>query len=164
MARYGVTYQAVCQAAQQLAQQGRQPTVEQVRLILGTGSSTTIANHLRQWHSHQKLTPELAGKEHIPNELLSVVKELWEKTLINVHQTVASMGKFSQPEYDDLKKECEKYKLNNQRWQKLFEQWQNEKKRLDHEVENLKQQNEKLLLENSRLNRRESSAELITRE
>lgn len=151
MARYGITYQAVAQAAQEIAQNNRQPTVEQVRRMLGTGSSTTIANHLRQWRKFQELTPELAGKEQIPAELLIVLKTLWEKTLINVHQTLSISASAINKPTVDLKQECEKYKQNNQRWQKLFEQWQTEKIRLDREIELLRDENHVLKEEQEQL-------------
>ncbi len=50
MARIGIGYKDVSEAATRLMGQGRNPTVEQVRLLLGTGSSTTI----RQWKIKKK--------------------------------------------------------------------------------------------------------------
>lgn len=139
MARYGVTYQAVAQAAHTLLEQGRQPTVDLVRSLLGTGSSTTIANHLRQWKTLQNFGSTLETHPQLPVELLTAVQHVWEKTLLNVQQTLQE--NVSHLELHDLQKQCEKYKNNNQRWQKLFEQWQVEKNRLDNELELLKQQN-----------------------
>lgn len=49
MARPGVTYSEVVQAAAELTGQGKNPTIEQVRLIIGNGSNSTLANHLRRW-------------------------------------------------------------------------------------------------------------------
>ena len=72
MSRPGITYAEVSEAAAQLLGQGRNPTIEQIRLILGTGSSTTIANHLKIWRDNQSETSLLSAKENLPDELVSI--------------------------------------------------------------------------------------------
>jgi hypothetical protein len=63
MARPGINYHDVADAAQQLTGQGKNPTIEGIRAFLGTGSSSTIAPHLRDWKSKQGETQRLASKE-----------------------------------------------------------------------------------------------------
>lgn len=59
MARPGVTYTEIASAAQQIAASGRFPTVEGVRLILGTGSNSTVGQHLRTWKLKQDSTQQI---------------------------------------------------------------------------------------------------------
>lgn len=75
MARSGVTYTEVAQAAIQLQTESKNPTVEAIRSILGTGSQTTIARHLKQWKQSvlsQGQAPSL------PAALVESVQGLWQ--------------------------------------------------------------------------------------
>jgi len=47
MARAGITYQDVANAAQRVRQRGDEPTVDRVRSELGTGSRSTLGPMLR---------------------------------------------------------------------------------------------------------------------
>lgn len=127
MARPGVTYAKVADAATQLLGQGRNPTIEQVRLILGTGSSTTLANHLKQWKETQESAGRLAIKENLPHELVSMVKGLWERVVGQSEEQVAVIEEHHQQSITEVRQELEKYKNNNRRWQRLFNDWVQEK-------------------------------------
>ena len=50
MARIGVTFDDIAQAADLIETQGEKPTVDRVREVLGTGSKSTIAPLLKRWH------------------------------------------------------------------------------------------------------------------
>lgn len=127
MARTGVTYSEVEEAATQLVGLGKNPTVEQVRFILKTGSSTTIAKHLRQWRESQASTNLIAVKENIPTELVALMKGLWERVVTHSEEKITAVANQYQQTLAELEEELEKYKSNNQRWQKLYEQWLAEK-------------------------------------
>jgi len=77
MARAGVTYQDVAKAAIQINQQGKLPTVDAVREILGTGSKSTIGPLLKTWKEKQANNID-AQKAGLPPELITVVKNLYE--------------------------------------------------------------------------------------
>jgi len=49
MKRPGVDYETVKYTAVKLLSQGTAPSVQKIREVLGTGSNTTIAEHLRIW-------------------------------------------------------------------------------------------------------------------
>lgn len=76
MARAGVTYIQVANAAQSLKQLDLEPTVDRVREKLGTGSKSTIAPFLKQWKTKNTDLEQVAG---LPGELLQVVKSLYER-------------------------------------------------------------------------------------
>lgn len=78
MAREGIKYESVVQAAMRLLSRGENPSIERVRKELGdTGSKTTIGNHLNTWRALidpralEILPPEL------PAELIEPLKSLW---------------------------------------------------------------------------------------
>lgn len=130
MARPGITYHAVAEAANHLLGQGKNPTIEQVRLLLGTGSSTTIAGHLREWKSNQDETSSLAVKENLPTEFIALMKGLWQRLTDQadekiqiVQQEAASMNHRLQSALDDLRQE-------NSRWKEAYEELRAEKERL----------------------------------
>lgn len=129
MARPGVNYTAVSEAANYLLGQGKTPTIEQVRHVLGTGSSTTLANHLRRWKTNQGNNKPLS-KEHLPEELLALIKGLWEQMLIQSEEKIALIENAFQQKMDALLSELQKYKKNNHRWQQLHNLWAEEKNKL----------------------------------
>jgi len=83
MGRPGVTYNDVAMAAEQLASQGRNPTIESVRAAIGSGSTATIGPYLRAWRNKQDASRQVAMKENLPEELISVVKGLWERVFVD---------------------------------------------------------------------------------
>lgn len=139
MARLGVTYQDIANAADQIVGQGKQPTIELIRNLLGTGSTTTIANHLRQWRAEQDGSKSVAIKESLPQEFVSMMKGLWQR--LQAHAD--SQTENAKQEYEQtnalLRHELEKYKTNNQRWQKLYDVWIKEKDELVREKLSLDQ-------------------------
>jgi chromosome segregation ATPase len=74
MGRLGITQLDVEKAVMQLQGRGRNPTVDSIRELLGTGSKSTIAQHLRNWRS-----AHTDGNGALPQELLSLVTRLWER-------------------------------------------------------------------------------------
>lgn len=77
MGRVGIEYEDVANAAHQLQGKELNLTVDNIRSVLGTGSKSTIAAHLRAWKSQQGIIQ--ASDTTIPAELLSLVKGLWER-------------------------------------------------------------------------------------
>lgn len=138
MARPGITYREVAEVAAQLVSKGQNPTIERIRLLLGTGSSTTISNHLRQWKGEHIGEAHDIHKEHIPQELNTIVKGLWEKIVSESEEKIQTIEKTYQKQFTDIQQELDKYKGNNQRWQHLYTQWLEEKKHITlnkHELE-----------------------------
>ncbi|MEO8402121.1 MAG: DNA-binding protein, partial [Gammaproteobacteria bacterium] len=107
--------------------------------LLGTGSSTTIGNHLRLWKANQDSTSLMSAKENIPTELVAVMKGLWERVTNHSEEQVAKIENDYQKIISDLKQEVEKYKTNSQRWQKMYEQWVVEKNQLSNDKLTLEQ-------------------------
>lgn len=130
MSRPGVTYQEVAAAASQLMSQGRNPTIEQIRLILGTGSSTTIANHLKHWKEQQNGSSLLAVRENVPEELVGLLQGLWQRVIDHSEEKMAVVEAGLQHQLREYEQKLEKYKHSNSRWQQLFNQWTKEKENL----------------------------------
>jgi chromosome segregation ATPase len=76
MARAGVNFVQISKAADSLLARGLVPTVERVRLELGTGSSSTIAPLLKQWKSLRGDADAAGG---LPIDLIDAVKSLHER-------------------------------------------------------------------------------------
>lgn len=154
MGRLGVSFTEVSAAANELVSQGRVPTVEQVRIILGTGSSSTLAKHLRQWKQNKELIRTELALEEIPPELNAVIKGLWER--VRQHSEDLQFSKIQTYERKllELQQENEKYKKNNQRWQKMYGKWVafknalvNDKTQLEEIVKLKTQENSELIAE-----------------
>lgn len=90
MARTGVTYFDVSQAAATLSDQGREPTVDTVRALLGTGSKSTLAPLLKQWKAKYAgvVNDEKSG---LPRELVATVKGLYEGMQQQTHAQIQAI-------------------------------------------------------------------------
>ncbi|MBS0357758.1 MAG: DNA-binding protein [Proteobacteria bacterium] len=77
MGRTGITEYNVEKAILEIQAKGKEPTIEAIRMVLGTGSNSTIAEHLKNWKKQQEEKSGYAGK--VPSELIFIVQGLWEK-------------------------------------------------------------------------------------
>ncbi|EKD74212.1 MAG: hypothetical protein ACD_45C00032G0002 [uncultured bacterium] len=108
MGRIGVSYEEVAQAVQEVQGKGKSPTVDNVRVIIGTGSKSTIARHLRDWRNQQGIARGSDGA--IPSELLGLVKGLWER----LRDTVEQKGYEYQCESDEKVKQIQQQLAQSQ--------------------------------------------------
>ncbi len=86
MGRAGVTLLDIENAARQLQGRGKTPTVDNIRELLGTGSKSTIIQHLKTWKSKNN---EAQG--NLPTELLSLVTGLWERINNKAEQRITEI-------------------------------------------------------------------------
>ena len=49
MSRVGITFEEVATIAENISKNGEMPTIDKVRMALGTGSFTTISKYLNSW-------------------------------------------------------------------------------------------------------------------
>lgn len=96
MGRAGVTLLDVENAAQQLQGRGKTPTVDNIRELLGTGSKTTIIQHLKTWRSK---TSEAQG--NLPTELISLVTGLWERLNEKAEQRITDIETSSNKQLEE---------------------------------------------------------------
>jgi len=77
MARIGVTYLEVANAAELIQKRGEEPTVDRIRAQLGTGSRSTLAPLLKTWKSKKGETGTTDG---LPAGLVNAIKTLYAQT------------------------------------------------------------------------------------
>ncbi|MBZ9556664.1 MULTISPECIES: DNA-binding protein [unclassified Modicisalibacter] len=79
MARSGVQYEDVRRAIDTLLQRGETPGVQKVREVLGTGSFTTISDHLREWRAQREENRDQPPAQAIPEPVEALMQALWEQ-------------------------------------------------------------------------------------
>jgi chromosome segregation ATPase len=127
MARPGVTYLDVSNAAQQLVAAGRSPTIETIRIALGTGSNSTLGTHLKTWKSKQDQTQQIAIKENIPEELISALKGVWERVMNQSEDRIQTIEQETQQELLQLRQEVQRLQKDNSHWQQQYQQVKQER-------------------------------------
>lgn len=130
MSRPGITYHDVANAAQQLSAQGKNPTIENIRLLTGTGSSTTIAQHLKEWKNRQDHTRLLCLKEKLPEEIVLAMKGLWERVINQAEDKVSAIKQDLEHTLIEFKDRNKKLQEENARWQQQCHQLKQEKEGL----------------------------------
>lgn len=133
MARPGVSYLDVSNAAQQLVAAGRAPTIETIRIALGTGSNSTLGTHLRTWKSKQDQTQQIATKENIPEELISALKGVWERVINQSEDRIQSIYQETQQELIQLRQEIQRLQKDNAVSQQQYHQIKQERDGFAHE-------------------------------
>lgn len=127
MSRPGVTYFEVAKATQTIVGKGKTPTIELIRSLLGTGSNGTIAAHLRTWREQQDQTQQLALKAELPEELISLMKGLWERVTSEANAKIDEIQQSVQTELAELKSKLQKLEQENAVWQQKHHQEKQEK-------------------------------------
>ncbi|MGO2131782.1 MAG: DNA-binding protein [Halomonas sp.] len=79
MARIGITYEDVQRAIDTLLKRQEAPSVQKVREVLGTGSFTTISEHLREWRSRKEQRKDQPPSRSMPAPLQALAENLWEQ-------------------------------------------------------------------------------------
>lgn len=133
MARPGVTYTEIASAAQQIAASGRFPTVEGVRLILGTGSNSTVGQHLRTWKMKQDSTQQIATKENIPEALIAAIKGVWEVVMTQSETAIQTIQDEASQTVSTNKQHLEQLQKSNNEWQQRYQQLKQKYDGLAHE-------------------------------
>jgi chromosome segregation ATPase len=75
MGRIGITYHEVTKAIATLQALQKNPTVDNIREVMGTGSKSTIARFLRDWKAKHRLHNDDDGT--LPSDLLTIINGLW---------------------------------------------------------------------------------------
>lgn len=93
MARAGILYSQVANAAARLAAAGTNPTVDTVRAALGdTGSKGTIAPMLKQWKAqHQGEAVAAGAGAGLPADLLEAVKGVYQRLEVGAQSQVEQL-------------------------------------------------------------------------
>jgi len=91
MARTGILYSDVMKAAQIVAADGRNPTVDSVREALGsTGSKSTIAPLLKRWKEEQQRDGGVKIEAGLPAELMEAMRGVYDKQQRDLAQQLDS--------------------------------------------------------------------------
>jgi len=146
MARPGVTYHEVSMIAQRLTATGKNPTIDAIRIELGTGSNSTLGAHLRTFKERKTQTQQLATKENIPEELIAVIKGLWERVMNQSEDKIQIIQQETAQNIMQLKQEVQSLLQGNADWQQQFQKTKQERDAFAHEKSTLEQ-----LLANSKI-------------
>ncbi len=141
MARIGVTYLDIANAAEAIKTQGQEPTVDRVREHLGTGSKSTIAPHLKHWKNKNS---DLVDNNGLPSNLLKVVKSLHDR----IHDSASNKIKQAQNTFNT---EIEALKQKYNEAKKVINGLSSQKNTLEHDLRKAESHNQSLLQSNSDL-------------
>ncbi|MFZ1492318.1 MAG: DNA-binding protein [Candidatus Competibacter denitrificans] len=78
MARTGITFEDVHAAAESLLGRGLNPTIQRVREVLGTGSNTTISEHLKNWQQQLAEAPKIVLPPTVPEAVALALDTFWK--------------------------------------------------------------------------------------
>lgn len=117
MARGGVTFSDVDGAARYLQGINKNITVDAVRERLGTGSRTTLTEHLKRWKSMQ-----VDGEGKLPQPLLELISGLWEALQAQAEKRIQEQRVIFNQEITELKAQLQTAaQAENQLKQKLHQ-------------------------------------------
>lgn len=85
----GVDYETIKCAALKLLSQGTAPSVQKIREVLGTGSNSTIAAHLKNWRDEYAKKTIHHLPVNMPKELISAFEVLWQTAIEHAQNQLA---------------------------------------------------------------------------
>lgn len=91
MARHGVNFESVKYAALKLLSKGISPSTQKVRELLGTGSHTTIAEHLKVWREEHAVKKVHHLPATIPEALIVTFETLWQTAMEHAEKHLADV-------------------------------------------------------------------------
>jgi DNA repair exonuclease SbcCD ATPase subunit len=129
MARLGITYDDVANAAETLMAQGKPPTIQNIRLLTNTGSSTTIAQHLKAWKSQHGSSRALGLTENLPEEIVRPMKGLWAQVIHHAEEKIAAREQAFEQATAAITDQNKKLEEENTGWQKKYDALTQEKEK-----------------------------------
>lgn len=105
MSRTGIDYDSVKQAAIKLLSQGTAPSVQRVRELLGTGSNTTIAGHLKNWREEHAAKKMHHLPATLPEELIATFETLWQTAMEHAEKQMTEVKKALEQQEEKLQQE-----------------------------------------------------------
>lgn len=127
MARPGITYEDVCQAADYWREQSIEPTVDRVRSKIGSGSKSTIAPLLKRWRTEVQ-SPETQALPELPDALIRALQELHLRTQQIAQSRIEASAEIARKQHQELSEQIDA--LSSQ-----LDAEQKEKKRLSGELD-----------------------------
>jgi DNA repair exonuclease SbcCD ATPase subunit len=128
MARIGVSFEEVEKAAEKIVSMGGRATVKAVRAELGTGSATTLAEHLRQWRDEKAAKADKSLLEGFSSNFQKDVaifikraseelKSGIESKEMELRDEIKDLTEILKSLEGDLEKTKENYKQMERNWQ-----------------------------------------------
>ncbi len=105
MARTGVRYEDVQRAIDTLMAKGDAPSVHKIRETLGTGSFTTISEHLREWRRLREENRDVPPPQGMPVELQELAETLWTQAQEAANQALAHYRQEADSRVDDARQQ-----------------------------------------------------------
>jgi DNA repair exonuclease SbcCD ATPase subunit len=87
MARPGISYEAVKATAVALLERGINPSVLRLREQLGTGSHSTIAEHLKRWQQEIAERPSMVLPPVVPPAIMPALEAFWRVAVEHAEAT-----------------------------------------------------------------------------
>ncbi len=131
MGRFGVSYEAIELIAEKILQSGSTPTIEKVRLELGTGSNTTISKHLSRWREKRfKANPNiLPPLQTPPDPVNQAVIQVWQQMQNENEEKIKEIETAAQQRIEkayqikeNATEECNRFATDNQHLRKLLQE------------------------------------------
>ncbi|MBN3784571.1 chromosome partitioning protein ParA, partial [Burkholderia sp. Ac-20345] len=109
MARKGITYDQVANAAQAIAARGQEPTISAIRVELNNeGSYSTISQHLNRWRAESADKVDTAAlPPDVETAAMEAITKVWNIAHKNATKEVAAVRQEAADEKRALQKELE---------------------------------------------------------
>jgi chromosome segregation ATPase len=161
MARGGVTYSDIANAADTIKNKGQNPTVDRVLNLMGTGSKSTIGPHLKAWKEANLEHNEVSD---LPTNLITAVRELHQRLQSEADALVESANQKMAIQKVQQREEIEKLSNEINSLTKLVKELQQNEVSLVEENKSLNKYLEKTNLRITHLETKKDSDEQMIEE
>lgn len=133
MARKGITYDQVANAAETIRARGLEPTITAIRQEIGEGSFTTISLHLSKWREKAlEATEQRELPKEVENRFLEAMTTIWNVAVAEAQKEVKAI---KQQQEDEKEKDQQTIKEAQEEILKLEEIIQRMEEELQKSIE-----------------------------
>lgn len=111
----GITFEEVVMAANHLQSQGQNPTIEKIRLQLGSGSNTTINKYLNAWREQQQAFTEKEESDWPSDIVKMAAEQAWTSIRKEADRKIATIKEESAAFILDAENQLRAAQENEQR-------------------------------------------------
>lgn len=86
-----------------------------------------MGDHLRAWKAQQEQTQQIATKEHLPEELIAVLKGLWERVMNQTEDKIQLIQQETQQELVTSKQTIQNLHQDNTYWRQQHQKTKQER-------------------------------------
>lgn len=124
MSRFGITYEDVSKAAEDIFKNGEAPTIDRIRMLLGTGSFSTISKYLNAWRHGMTPKESFTIKNQKSDIVHIAVERVWQQIREETDTEIETIKEETQKLLNEIQATADNALKRSEELEKLYANYQ----------------------------------------